>query len=327
MVQFTFDIGRSLQREYSGLSIFTFFVLAIKPFDKLNKQRVVAISASVFCLVYFLVVTKLIMPALADEGRENYLHFHYSALGESYSEAVLYVLKHPIETFKLFFVNHTGSNWGNGIKAELYYVLLLSGAFAWLFRPRWLLMAIPVIAQKVLNDQTLKWGINYHYNAELVALVTFGLFELIGSMNWQRWGRRLAFTLVVSTSVVTLTKYESRRAVWYSEDKQNIFMGEHYSRRFNVKECYSALRLIPDNEDISVSAHYALVPHLAIRKTIYEFPIVEDAEYIAVLLGEGIYPLRSDKAFADSVASYSNSPNWEVLYDNNKMQILKKVKH
>lgn len=305
---------------------FIFFVLAIKPFENTKKQRLIAISASAFCLAYFLVVTKIVMPSLANEGRESYLHFHYSALGETYSDAIKYALSHPIDTFKLFFVNHTESNWGNGIKTELYYVLLISGAFAWLLRPKWLLMAIPVIAQKVLNDQTLKWGINYHYNAELVALVTFALFDLIGSMNWQYWGRRMAFILVFSTATITGIKYGSRRAVWYSNDKQNIFLGVHYERKFNVKECYRALDLIPDEENVSVSAHYALVPHLAFRKTLYEFPVVEDADYIAVLMDEGTYPLKSKEAFADSVSSYVKRDSWQVIYEKNKTVILRRIK-
>lgn len=305
---------------------FIFMVLAIKPFEKSKKQQLMALIAGVFCVAYFLMVTKMVMPALANEGRDTYLHFHYSALGESYGEAIKYALSHPIETFKLFFVNHTGSSWGDGIKTELYCILLISGAFAWFFKPRWLLMAIPIIAQKVFNDQTLKWGINYHYNAEVVALVTFGLFHFIGSMAWRRLGRWIAYLLVISTFSITIVKYQSRTAVWYSEDKQNLFMAAHYSRAFDVKETYRALQLIPKDENVSVSAHYALVPHLAIRKDIYEFPIVEDAEYIAVLIGEGTYPLKTNEAFADSVAVYRNSPEWELLYDQNKMQVLRRIR-
>lgn len=305
---------------------FIFAVLAIKPFENSWKQRYMAIVASLFCIVYFLTVTKVVMPALANEGRTSYLHFHYSALGESYGDAIKFALSHPIETFKMFFVNHTGSNYGNGIKFELYLVLALSGAVAWFFKPRWLLMAIPIIAQKVLNDQILKWGINYHYNAELVAIATFGLFDALSSLDWKTWGRRLALLAVLSTGSITLIKYAARTAKWYDPHRQNVFAPSHYKRGFDVKELYQALKIIPANEDVSVSAHFALVPHIAFRKTLYEFPIVEDADYIAVLVGEGTYPLRSDEAFADSVALYQLSPEWETVYNGNKTVILKRNK-
>lgn len=312
-----------------NIPVFLFFifgVLALKPFEKSTKQRLMAVVASVFCIAYFLVVTKVVMPSLANEGRDSYLHFHYSALGESYGDAIKFALTHPWETFKMFFVNHTGSNFGNGIKFELYLVLALSGGVAWFFKPRWLLMAIPIIAQKVLNDQILKWGINYHYNAELVAIATFGLFDVLSGLEWKTWGRRLAFIAVLSTGVITLVKYGARTAKWYDPHRQNVLSPTHYKRDFDVKELYRALDQIPKDENTSVSAHFALVPHVAFRKTLYEFPVVEDADYIAVLIGEGTYPLRSDEAFADSVAVYQQSMEWETVYEGNKTVILKRNK-
>lgn len=312
-----------------NISIFMFFIfgaLALKPFDKSKPQRLIAISASLFSIFYFLTITKVVMPSLANEGRESYLHFHYSALGQSYGDAIKFALTHPWETFKMFFTNHTGDRWGDGIKAELYLVLLLSGAFAWFFRPVWLLMAIPIIAQKVLNDQILKWGINYHYNVELVAICTFAAFFWLNNSMFKVKGLRfkVALLITLSTFTITLAKYKSRTAKWYTHERQNIFSPKHYTRSFDIAELRNALELIPDDEDVSVSGHYHIIPHVAFRETLYEFPVVEDADFIAVLLGEGTYPLKSDDAYRDSVLKYKNSVEWETIYDKNKTVILRR---
>ncbi|MGB0431134.1 MAG: DUF2079 domain-containing protein, partial [Bacteroidia bacterium] len=312
-----------------NISVFMFFIfgaLALKPFDKSKSQRIIAVSASVFSIFYFLIITKMVMPSLANEGRDSYLHFHYSALGESYGEAIKFAITHPWETFKMFFTNHTGDRWGDGIKAELYLVLLLSGAFAWLFRPVWLLMAIPIIAQKVLNDQILKWGINYHYNVELIAICTFAVFSWLATAKFKVESLKLKVALLItlSTFTITLVKYKSRTAKWYTHERQNIFSPKHYTRSFDIAELRNALELIPNDENISVSGHYHIIPHVPFRKTLYEFPVVEDADYIAVLLGEGTYPLKSDEAYRDSLAKYQRSPKWETVYDTNKTVILRR---
>lgn len=310
-----------------NIPVFLFFifgVLFLFPFEKSKKQRVMAMSASAFCLLYFLGVTKIIMPALANEGRESYLHFHYSALGESYGEAIKFAIGHPWDTIKMFFTNHTGDRWGSGIKAELYLVLLLSGSFAWFFRPAWLLMAIPIIAQKVLNDQILKWGINYHYSVELAAISTFAFFIWLSESQKVQKKWIVALLVIGSTFGITISKYFGRTAKWYDQERQNVFSPKHYKRAFDIAELHNALALIPNNENVAVSAHFHLVPHIPFRKDIYEFPIVENAEYIAVLLNSGTYPLKTKEAFDRAVAQYLTSEDWVKVYEGNSTIILQK---
>jgi len=161
----------------------------------------------------------------------------------------------------------------------------------------------------------------------LVAICTFGLFSWIAGLREskiQNLRFKVAFIIVLSTLSITLIKYKSRTAKWYDPYRQNVFSPKHYKRNFDVRELYNALELIPKNEEIKVSAHFSFVPHIAFRKTLYEFPIVEDADYIAVLLGEGTYPLRTEEAFLDSVKLYKNSPKWQTVYDENSTVILRR---
>lgn len=303
-----------------------FGVFVLFPLKKNMGQRLAAGLTTLASLAYFLVVTKWVMPSLANEGRETYLHFNYGALGESYGDAISFAITHPWETFKMLFVNHTGSRFGDGIKTELYIILALSGGFAWFLKPRWLLMAIPIIAQKVLNDQMLKWGINYHYNIELVPLLTFGLFEWLSTKEWSINWSRIAFACVFLTMGTTVVKYVGRTAKWYDPYRQNPFSPTHYSREFNVRELSNALdEHIPDDEKVVVSAHFNIVPHIPFRETIFEFPTVLNADYVAVLTGVGTYPLKSQSALLEELDKYRNSPDWKTVYDKNSTVILKRV--
>jgi len=308
------------------ISVFFFFVfsvMALFPFEKSRQQRVMSLLAATFSFVYFLIITKVVMPSLANEGRDAYLHFNYTALGESYGDAIQFVITHPWETMKMFFTNHTGSNIGDYIKLELYMVLVLSGAIAWVLRPKWLLIAIPLIAQKVLNDDVPKWGLNHHYSVELVALVTFGLFEALKGLNKYSWRNVVATLLVASTFATTLIKYDGRISKWYIRACQNIFIKQHYQRDFDTAELREALKLIPGDGETSVSAHFNLVPHLAFRKDIYEFPTVDDAEYIAVLT-QGYWPMDSQEEYSNAIQDYLDDPGWIIIYEGNMTIIFKR---
>ena len=107
-----------------------------------------------------------------------------------------------------------------------------------------------------------------------------------------------------------------------------FFKEKHYQREFDVKEAYRALKLIPDNA--SVSAQSALVPHLAFRDTIYQYPndflIGKNCEYYAFLSSDEppfqIYP----KVFQNMYDSYSKDSSYKVIYFKNHMMIVHMIK-
>lgn len=323
---FAFIIGSK-----ESLSIVMFSISAVLflfPYEKKRSQRLAAGIMGFASIVYFVAITKFVIPSLANVERE-YLHFNYSYFGSSYSEAIAFALQHPLETLKVFFVNHSEPPAGDWVKIELYITLLLSGAFAWFLRPHYLLMVIPVIAMKVLNDSLIKWGLNYHYNIELCWLLTFALFEWLGGWTVKTEKRKLtAIAVVIVALGTTLASYSLRRSPWYDATRQNPFIAAHYKRDFSISALNEALELIPKNEKLAVSAHFNIVPRLSIRKDIYEFPLIEDATYIAVLKGEGYYSYykkTDQKTYDATIDSIMNSTDWETLYDKNKTVILRRL--
>ena len=58
---------------------------------------------------------------------------------------------HPVEMLRILFNNTTGNPDYDGIKAEFYYCILTTGMIFTLFKPNYLFMVIPLIAQKMLT--------------------------------------------------------------------------------------------------------------------------------------------------------------------------------
>jgi len=84
--------------------IFIFLVLIVN--HRHDKKAIrLSVLGIVVSVVYFILLFKLIIPSVESPDAKFAL-FNYSALGANPGEAFLFILKHPIETIKLFFVNH-----------------------------------------------------------------------------------------------------------------------------------------------------------------------------------------------------------------------------
>ena len=90
----------------------------------------------------------------------------------------------------------------------------------------------------------------------------------------------------------------------------------------NNEAIYSALKIIP--EDAAISASNVIVPHVANREKIYLYPVVKDAEYLAILShGRDLYPVDS-MAFPQMMNELRQNPQNEIIYDENDFLIIKR---
>jgi uncharacterized membrane protein len=277
------------------------------------------------CIAYFLIVTKLIMPSLANEGRE-YLHFEFEALGENYGDAIINMLSHPFRTISYLFYNHNQSTYGDGIKLELFIMVLLSGGLALFLKPKYLLILIPIFGQKLWNDDMIKWGINDHYSIEFVPILAIALFEVLWSFKSSF--RKVSFLslyiiFIALTGISTIVVLQTRTSKWYKREANNFLSKAHYTRSFDVKALHQKLDSIPD--DAVVSAHFRIVPHLALRDTIYEFPTIEKADYIILLTGlpYETWPLSADE-YKQAIHNVSHMSEYQKVYDENQTLIYKR---
>lgn len=287
---------------------------------KLKWSIVFFISA----LVFFIVIFKFIIPALEDENKK-YTLFNFAALGKTPSEALMFILSHPFKTFELLFSNHSGSNYYDGIKPEFYIVFLISGGFLLLFRPLYFIPFLPLIAKKMFNDDPIRWSFESYYWVEFVSLMPIMVFWIISNFKNEKLKPLIGILICVCTLVVTLfeiTKpYENHIALLADTHKNNFLNKDFYHSEYDVKDIYATMALIPDTAYVSASGK--LSTHLAMRKKIYNFPRIDEAQYIFLFKKNDNWPSTQghiDTLVKDLIAEKT----WEVLSDKKDIILLRK---
>lgn len=306
-----------------NMSLWMFFIcLGLLVLHRKEKYKFKYISLfALIAVVYFIIVMKFIMPSLANEG-QDYMHFEYNALGDNFGEAILTILQRPGYIFSLLLENHINAKSAFGTKSELHFVVLLSGGIFLFLKPQYLIMLIPIYAQKLFNDDPGKWGINAHYSIEFAPILTIAAFSWIIEYQNQKRKQLFAYLLVAVTIVTSGSVLDNRVSRWYNSINHQFYKKRHYVRNFDVKQLHRIIRIIPD--DAIVSAQTSIVPHLALRDKIYLFPDVNDAEYIVLNPAEeNTYPINKDK-YEELIESYRNNQNWEVFVEDETALIFKR---
>lgn len=306
-----------------NMSLWMFFIglgLIVLHYKEIHKLKYISLFTAL-ALIYFLVVMKFIMPALANESRE-YIHFDYSALGNNFGEVIATILQRPGYIFSLLFENHLNISSAVGVKSELHFVVLLSGGVFLFLKPQYLIMLIPIYAQKLFNDDPGKWGINYQYSIEFAPILTLVAFTWIIEYKNKKKHRLIAYLLVGLTIITTVSVLDKRVSTWYNSINHQFYKKNHYVRDFNVYCVHRILEKIPD--DAIVSAQTMLVPHIAFRDRIYQYPDVSDAEYIVLLTADdNTYPLKQE-AYDKSIAKYMNDEEWDIFFETDFALIFKR---
>lgn len=286
-----------------------------------KRMRWFAGYLSLAAFTYFILVIKFVMPALANEGEAYFqIRSNYSALGSDLSGIITTMITEPVYVLKLLFMNHSSSSFGDNYKAETYLFVLLSGGFLFLLRPQFVIMLIPIFAQKMFHNDYLKWGLGDHYSIEFAPVCSIGAFYVIAQLKNENWKRYISWGVVFLTLIMTVRSFD-RTYSYFDRNRQRIYQAGHYQKEYNVREAHEALTLIPP--DARVCAQSPFVPHLVFRDRIYQFPFVRDAEYVVLSFGETAYPL-TEGSFEKQVAALMNSGEWEAIYEKNKMLILKR---
>ena len=284
------------------------------------KRKSLAIFG-IAALVYFLVVMEFIMPALADPGR-TYLHFDYQAIGSTFREAFVTLATRPLYSFKLLFINHLPDPLYDGIKAELWLAVLLSGGLALIRKPQFLLMLLPVFAQKLYSDHYEYWGINNHYSIEFVPILTLAVYWSLLSIPSLKTRHIIGISLALLTLGSSMSFIDHRVSKHYKRGNSRFYQKTHYVRNYNVKEVHSFISKLP--VEAKISAQNMLVPHLAFRDEIYTFPTIEDADYIVLLpADDDKYPFTGTD-YEKKLEEIKKMPGWNIKPSPASMLVLEK---
>jgi uncharacterized membrane protein len=284
------------------------------------RRRWLALALAALAAICFAVITKLIIPGFSNEIGYVYEQ-RYAAVGGSFGQIIHTALTRPLYVLGLLFRNHLGVADGDYVKLELHLMVLLSGGYALLRRPAYLLMLLPIYAQKMFSGEMMHWGLNYQFSIEFVPVMSAALSHWLLAAPTPRRAARLATAAALLALVATIVSLEVRRSPWHDKTLSQFYLPRHYRRDFAVGAVHEALQLIP--ADAAVSASVPLVPHLAARPYIFMYPYVGTANYLAILQADNPYPL-TEAALARQVAQYRASAAWQVVYDQAPLLLLRR---
>ncbi len=287
---------------------------------KHKTKRFFLIGITVFAALFFQLVMKIIMPALADEGHQ-YVHFTYSVIGEDFTGAIKNILLNPWGAMEAFFTNFLNNPDAEGMKQEFFLVFLVSGGFILLKKPQYLIVLLPIFGQKLFSDDYFKWGLSWQYSIEFAPILSIALFEYF-SENVNKMTLRWGLLAIFLAGYTTFTKIENRLPVWSDGLNMKFYSKEHYKKPYRISEINKAIDKIPT--DAKVSGEANIVPHLAARKTIYQFPKVEEAEYIILIPNDNYYYPLKEQEYKKKVKDLIQSELWEVQIQNENVILLRK---
>lgn len=273
----------------------------------------------VFSVLYFLIITKFVMPYFSNEGR--FYQFHYSVLGSNYVSAFKNLILHPIQTLKILFINHTKHPNADYVKAELHLFILLSGLWALFFRPQYIVMIIPVYFQKLFHDNYLIWGIDTHYSIEFAPILIIGAGEFFLSVKKHNIQNSLASILLLLNLICTIRLMDNT-ILFTNKSRIRIYQSSHYERKFNIQNVYDAINMIPDSS--VVSAQTSILPHLSLRDKIYTFPILKDAEFIVLNQDDDTYPLDTIVYKQNVSQLLKDTLHWKIIFQKDAVFVLNK---
>jgi hypothetical protein len=323
LIAFIILILSLFSRENMPIWFIFIFIVLIFLHWKEKKAVIFSIAGIAISVIYFILLFKVIIPAIETPG-VKYALFNYSALGPGPGEALKFTLLNPIETIKLFFVNHLENPEYNKVKLEFYIVYLVSGGFVLLFRPKYIIWFIPIVAQKVLNDDFFRWGLSTYYSTEIVTLLPLSVFLALSSVNAKNIQNILVALVCTGSLAMTIHKMDSsnHEVPWtFYKAKIKFFDKSFYEAPFDVKKVNRLLKKIPANA--KVSASNLITPHIAQRRFIYFFPTVSDAEYIIFSMLDNNY-LMSVEENDKHRNNYLNSQEWQVIGKEYPVFLLKK---
>lgn len=303
--------------------IFIFIVLIIE--HRKDKQAVLYSFVGIFIsILYFIILFKWLIPSV-ESSEKHFTLFNYSALGPEPFSALKFVIHHPIDTIKLFFINHLDNPEYNGVKVEFYLVYLLSGGFVLFYRPQYLIWLFPIIAQKVLNDSFNRWGISTYYSIEFITLFPLSVFYTLSAVKSTILQKGLVIAVCIATIGTTIYKLNENhcRVPWaMAPSKEKFYDKRFYETPYHLRKVHQLLSLIPSDAKVSASDH--LFPHLAQRKSIYIFPTVKDAGYIVFSVYDD-YFMISHNENEISRNKYLESPEWKIIAQEFPVFLLKNI--
>ena len=284
-----------------NMSLWLFFIALALMWDYRKDKKAIwhLVGYAVFSLAYFFIISVIVMPRLGGQGGG---FARYAYLGNSYADIAKNLLSRPGETIRILFTNTLGKPQYDGIKAEFYLCALATGLILTLLKPNYLIMLIPLIAQKMLASDRLFWGVSFQYSVEFMPVLVISSFLVIVKLKKRPQRLALAGALLLSAILTTFYTVGVPKSL-ILVDQLCMYQDRHYEQKeFDADYARELMRQIPD--EASVSAATMFVPHLALREEIYDldnrpnpgadYVMITESYFDKVKYWKKIFPDRDD---------------------------------
>lgn len=138
----------------------------------LRRPRLPGLALAVAGPVVMVVVTRLVVPALAPDG--EFAYWDYPALGPGPSQMVRTVIEHPLTAASLLVTPP--------VKAATLVWLVVPVLGLCLASP-WLLPALPLVVGRLWSDRPRLWQLDGHYNAPVLVIVVAAGLHTFGRLS------------------------------------------------------------------------------------------------------------------------------------------------
>ncbi len=306
-----------------NISLWLFFICIGLIIEFRTETRTVFVLSifAMISIIYFIVVIQYIIPLFSVNNQ--YGGFLYSVLGNTPAEALKTLLTNPFNSIKILFINHTNNSNGDYVKLEFHIFILLSGGYLLFKKPAYLLMLVPLYAQKLFHNDYIMWGIDGQYSVEFAPILAIGTFSVLKQIK-NKCNLRIVLGILLVGTIGTTIRLMDHTKYYTNKSRIRFYQASHYQHYYDVKNIYKQLNQIPVNA--SVSAQSSFVPHLALRDKIYQFPIIKDAGYIVLSPKGNTYPMEKDN-FDSLLYHLEDSKKWIVKYKSKELIVLKKVSY
>ncbi|HPN67352.1 MAG TPA: DUF2079 domain-containing protein [bacterium] len=272
--------------------------------------------------LFFILTTQILIPLFNSNGNQ-YDHWQsFNNLGTGPLDAIRNALIHPL--------SFAGKFFDSGLKIGMWKILFVCGGLFAFFYPRYSILLVPIIAQKFLAQNQSYWGYYFHYNIELVIIMTvaasFFIFQYVKN-------NRLKYFLIISLCIINIG-YSFRLKFFDSTGLSKIF-DYHYYACAQCSDIDQAMSMIPVGSDVVAQNH--LIPHLSNRSNIsnlstfthsedntnpdesYQCPGLAKHQYLILnIADDSVWPMKDTEQLEQIIVrGYNNNPNIKKLYDHN----------
>lgn len=270
-----------------------------------NAERKMGLAVLLLAIGYFLLATKVIMPAL---GGGLLRLDRYAQFGSAAPEILKNIFLKPDALSQTLF---------NAEKFRYVLWLFLPVAFLPFFSGRVFLLLIPGLLENLLTNFQSQFASFYQYDSILIPAIFFsavyGLKNILD--RWREKGATIKWALIAAI----IAGYAVRSPI-----NPVFFPTEIFKSNAQWSAYRQMVKSVPADPKLTVAAHTNLIPHLSDRKHAYmlgtePFP----ADYVLIDGADGFGFLNAD-AFQAYVDNYANSGQYEILVIENRYIILKK---